>query len=53
MAYIRVKRFGNREYYYLVENKREGKRVRQVVLKYLGKTLPPKKEIEALKGAEP
>jgi len=36
MAFIRSKRIGNRVYYYLVENRREGKKVRQKVLKYLG-----------------
>ncbi len=36
MAFIRTKRFGNKVYYYLVENKREGKKVKQKVLKYLG-----------------
>jgi len=36
MAFIRAKRFGNKVYYYLVENKREGKKVKQKVLKYLG-----------------
>jgi len=48
MAFIRVKRHGNQEYYYLVENKRFGKKTRQKVLKYLGKNPPPKEEIEAI-----
>ena len=39
-----MKRFGNREYYYLVEGKREGKKVRQKVIKYLGKNPPTTKE---------
>ena len=43
MAFIRSKRKGNRVYYYLVENRREGKKVRQKVIKYLG-TEPPTKE---------
>ena len=44
MAFVRVKRFGNREYYYLVEGKREGKKVRQKVIKYLGKNPSTTKE---------
>jgi hypothetical protein len=36
MSCIQAKRFGDKVYYYLVENKREGKKVRQKVLKYLG-----------------
>jgi len=48
MAFIRERRRGNRTYYYLVENRREGKKVRQKVLKYLGTKAPegwqPKKK---------
>jgi len=47
MAFIRAKRKGNRTYYYLVENRREGKRVRQKVLKYLGNSIP--EDIESIK----
>jgi len=36
MAYIRAKKRGDKTYYYLVEGKREGKKVRQKVIKYLG-----------------
>ena len=49
MAFIRVKRHGNREYYYLVEGKREGKKVRQKVIKYLGITPPTKEQIEIMR----
>jgi len=42
MAFIRAKKRGDKTYYYLVENKREGKKVRQKVLKYLG-TSPQEK----------
>ena len=49
MAFVRVKRFGNRKYYYLVEGKREGKKVRQKVIKYLGATPPTKEEIEVMR----
>jgi len=44
MAYVRVKRRGSKSYYYLVESEREGKRVTQRVLRYLG-TEPPTKEV--------
>lgn len=40
MAFIRAKVSRGKTYYYLVENRREGKKVRQRVLKYLG-TQPP------------
>ena len=46
--FVRIKRFGNREYYYLVEAKREGKKVRQKVIKYLGAEPPTKEEIETI-----
>jgi hypothetical protein len=45
MAFIRVKRHGNREYYYLVEGKREGKKVRQKVIKYMGTEKPSLEKI--------
>ena len=37
MSFVRAKNIKGHTYYYLVENKREGKRVRQRVVKYLGK----------------
>ncbi len=46
MAFVRTKRKGNRIYYYLVENQREGKKVRQKVIKYLGAKPPTKEQIE-------
>ena len=49
MAFVRKKRFGNREYYYLVEGRREGKKVRQKVIKYLGAEPPTKEQIETMK----
>jgi len=49
VAFIRTKRKGSRIYYYLVENKREGKKVRQKVLKYLGTELPTKGQIEIMR----
>ena len=45
MAFVRTKRQGNRIYYYLVESKREGKKVRQKVIKYLGTKAPTKEQI--------
>jgi len=48
VAFVRVKRQGNRTYYYLVENKREGKKVRQKVIKYLGIEPPTKEQIEIM-----
>jgi len=37
MAFIRKKKISGQTYYYLVESKRDGKKVRQKVIKYLGK----------------
>jgi len=44
MAFIRSKRKGSRTYYYLVESKREGNKVRQKVIKYFGVEMPTKEE---------
>lgn len=49
MAFVRAKRKGNRTYYYLVESKREGSKVRQKVIKYLGAEMPTKEQIETLR----
>ena len=49
MAFVRTKRQGNRIYYYLVENRREGKKVRQKVIKYLGTEPPTKEQIETIR----
>lgn len=49
MAFIRVKRRGTRQYYYLVEGKREGKKVRQKVIKYLGTEPPTKEQIDTIR----
>lgn len=43
MAYVRTKRRGRKLYYYLVESKREGDKVRQRIIRYLG-TKPPTEE---------
>lgn len=50
MAFVRTKQKGNRTYYYLVESKREGAKVRQKVIKYLGTQAPTKEQIEAIVG---
>jgi len=46
MAFIRARKRGEKIYYYLVENRREGKKVKQRVLKYLGVNLP--EDIESI-----
>jgi hypothetical protein len=49
MAFVRTKRIKNKTYYYLVESKREGNKVRQKVIKYLGTEMPTKEQIEAMR----
>jgi len=49
MAFVRTKRIKNRTYYYLVESRREGSRVKQKVIKYLGTEMPTKEEIETIR----
>jgi len=48
MPYVRVKRRGDRNYYYLVQSKREGKKVRQHIIRYLGTQRPTKEQQEAI-----
>ena len=48
MAYGRAKPRGQRVYYYLVESKREGKKVRQRVLRYLGTNPPTGEELQGI-----
>ena len=43
MPFVRTKHRGQKSYYYLVENKRDGDKVRQRVIRYLG-TKPPSEE---------
>ncbi len=52
MAFVRTKRQGDRIYYYLVENKRDGKKVRQKVIKYLGTEPPTKEQIETMRRSK-
>lgn len=49
MAFVRAKRIAGKTYYYLVENKLVGGKVRQKVLKYLGKNPPTKEQIETMR----
>jgi hypothetical protein len=49
MAFVTKKRHGNRFYYYLVEGYREGGKVKQRTIKYLG-TRPPRGRQKGLKG---
>ncbi len=49
MSFIRTKKIGGGTYYYLVKSVREGKRVHQVNLAYLGSKKPGKEEIKQLK----
>ena len=49
MAFVRTKKQGNKIYYYLVESKRDGKKVRQKVIKYLGTELSTKEQIEIMR----
>ena len=46
--FIRTKKQGNQEYYYLVESYREDGKVRQRVLKYLGKDKPSPRELNRI-----
>ena len=47
-VFIRSKRQGGREYFYLVENYREKKKVRQRVVRYLGKVAPAQGELRQI-----
>jgi len=38
--FIRTKTVKGRDYYYLVENQRNGSKIKQTVLKYLGRSKP-------------
>jgi len=49
VAYLRTKKIKGNTYYYLVKSMREGKRVRQVVLAYLGPEKPDGEIVRKLK----
>lgn len=48
MAYIRKQIRGAQTYYYLVKSEREGAKVKQRVLKYMGKVQPNREEVERI-----
>ena len=48
MAYIRNKKRGEKNYYYLVESYREEGKVHQRLLRYIGKNEPSPLEIESI-----
>jgi hypothetical protein len=52
VAFVRTKRKGSRIYYYFVENRREGKKVKQKVIKYLGTEPPTKEQIETIRRSK-
>jgi len=49
MVFVRGKHQGNRTYYYLVENHRDGKKVKQKVIKYLGTEMPTQEQLEDMR----
>ena len=48
VPFVRVKRRGNRTYYYLVENQRSGKKVKQRIIRYLGTDPPTTEELKTI-----
>ena len=48
MAYVRVKKRNKKAYYYLVESSRNGKKVKQVFLRYLGTEQPSRQEVDRI-----
>jgi hypothetical protein len=48
MAFVRAKKFNGRIYYYLVENHWDHGKVRQKVLRYLGKTKPSPQALQQI-----
>ena len=46
MPFVRAKHRGQKVYYYLVESKREGKKVRQRIMRYIGTKPPTEEELE-------
>ena len=49
MAFMRIKKMGNGRYFYIVENRRRGDKVRQKVLEYLGRDPNPARLRRALR----
>jgi hypothetical protein len=50
VVFVRGKRQGSRTYYYFAENRRDGKKVRQKVIKYLGTERPTREQVEKYGG---
>ena len=48
MAFVRKQKRGNRSYYYLVESKRDGNKVKQINLQYLGIQKPSEEKIDIM-----
>ena len=46
MPFVRAKWRGQKSYYYLVESKREGNKVRQRIIRYLGTKPPTEDELK-------
>jgi len=49
MVYVRAKKIKGQTYYYLVKSVREGERIRQVTLEYLGADRPNAQKVLKLK----
>jgi hypothetical protein len=49
MAFLRTKKIKGNTYFYLVRSIREGRKVRQEVLSYLGPEKPNEEEVRRLK----
>ncbi len=49
MTYVRSKNIKGRTYYYLVKSVREGKKIKQINLAYLGAESPGEEEVRKLK----
>ena len=48
MVYVRAKKIKGQTYYYLVKSVREGSRIRQVSLEYLGPERPTAQKVRKL-----
>lgn len=48
--FIRKKKVKDREYFYLVKSIREGKKVRQITIKYIGTEIPKNFNLKQLEN---
>ncbi len=48
MAFVRKQKRGNQFYYYLVESRRDGNKVKQINLQYLGNQKPSREKIDII-----